>query len=85
MAIPRHEIMQKHPLINEDSPHYTMPGGQEAIELLEAMFEPDEMMAWAKITAMKYRLRIGKKDDPSKEIEKIRTFEAYYEHLQRNS
>jgi hypothetical protein len=39
------------------------------------------LIAWAKITAMKYRLRVGKKDDPIKEIEKIKTFEAYYEYL----
>ena len=74
-------MKHRHPILNPDSPHYAMPGGKEAIEHLEAMYQPEELMAWAKITAMKYRLRIGKKDDPIKEIEKIRTYEAYYEYL----
>jgi hypothetical protein len=38
-------------------------------------------MHWAKITVMKYRLRIGNKDDVSKEAKKIETYEAYYRYL----
>ena len=71
-----------HPLLNEDSKHYEMIGGVQAIEYLESMFTKEELKAWAKVTAMKYRLRIGKKDDPSKEIKKIKTFEEYYLYLE---
>jgi len=74
-----------HPLLNPNSPHYKMIGGREAIEYMEEMFTRAELMAWAKLTAMKYRLRIGKKDDPSKEIAKIKTFEAYYEYLEKHN
>lgn len=75
----------KHPLLNEDSSHYTMIGGVEAIELMEKMFTREELMAWAKLTAMKYRLRIGDKDAPDKEVKKIKTYEAYYKYLKELS
>lgn len=70
-----------HPLLNAESKHYEMIGGMEAIEMMESMFTIEELKAWAKLTAMKYRLRIGKKDDPTKEIKKIKTFEDYYRYL----
>ncbi len=75
----------KHPLINEDSSsHYLMADGVEAIERLEMMFTQEELMAWAKITAMKYRLRIGHKDAPEKEVKKIKTYEDYHAFLVAN-
>lgn len=74
-----------HPLINSDSPHYEMIGGLQSIELMEKMFTRDELMAWAKITAMKYRMRIGDKDHPEKEVKKIKTYEDYYRYLETQS
>ena len=74
-------MTSKHPLLNPDSKHYAMFDGVEAIQRMEQMFSPQELMAWAKISAMKYRLRIGHKDDPTKEVKKIQTFEAYYKYL----
>lgn len=71
-----------HVLLNEASPHYSMVDGVEAIERLEEMYSREELAIWAKITAMKYRLRIGRKDDANKEVTKIQTFEAYYKYLQ---
>jgi len=71
----------KHPLLNEESKHYQMFDGIEAIERLEQMFTNDELATWAKITAMKYRLRIGHKDHSDKEVQKIKTFENYYKFL----
>ncbi len=70
-----------HPLLNPESTHYRMADGIEAIERLEQMFTDDELKVWAKITAMKYRLRIGSKDEPYKEMAKIKTFDDYYEYL----
>lgn len=72
----------KHPLKNPDSKHYSMVDGIEAVDRLEQMYSREDLMAWAKISAMKYRLRIGNKDDVSKEATKIKTFEAYYKHLE---
>ena len=71
----------KHPLLNPESKHYTMIGGIEAISLMEMMFTTEELMTWAKLTSMKYRLRIGNKDDVVKEAKKIETYEAYYNYL----
>jgi hypothetical protein len=74
-----------HPLINDESPHYEMLGGVQSIELMEMMFTTEELMAWAKITAMKYRLRVGKKvgNHAEQEVNKIRTFENYYRYLEK--
>ena len=72
---------QVHPLLNPESRHYSMVDGVEAISRMEDMYTREELMAWAKITAMKYRLRIGNKDGGSKEVKKIQTFEAYYTYL----
>lgn len=74
-------LASQHPLLNPDSPHYSMVDGIESIERMEQMYTVEELMVWAKITAMKYRLRIGKKDDVSKESKKIETYEAYYSYL----
>lgn len=71
-----------HPLLNPESSHYSMFDSVEAVERLEQMYTTEELMVWAKITGMKYRLRIGHKDDVTKEIKKIRTYEAYYKYLE---
>jgi len=71
----------QHPLLNPESKHYSMVDDVEAIERMEQMYSVEDRMAWAKLTAMKYRLRIGNKDDVAKEAEKIATYEAYYRYL----
>lgn len=71
----------KHPLLNPESTHYQMVDGVESVERLEQMYTLEELRTWAKITAMKYRLRIGNKDGVQKEAIKIRTYEDYYKYL----
>ena len=79
---PRGEVREyTHPLVNEESSHYAMVDGLQTIERFEQMYTKEELMAWAKISAMKYRMRIGRKDDPSKEVKKIKTYEDYYTYL----
>ena len=73
--------IQKHPLLNPESTHYQMVDGIESVERLEQMYSREDMLAWAKITAMKYRMRIGNKDDSNKEAVKIRTYEDYFVYL----
>ena len=70
-----------HPLLNPESRHYEMIDGVETITRMEQMYSGEELMAWAAISAMKYRLRIGKKDDVMKEARKIESYEAYYRYL----
>jgi hypothetical protein len=79
------KMKMKHPLLNPDSSHYSMVDGVEAIERMEGMYTQEEMKIWAKITAMKYRLRIGNKDDAVKEVKKIQTYEAYYAYLEQST
>jgi hypothetical protein len=76
------------PLLNPESPHYQMLGGLEAIEIMESLFTKEELMAWAKLTSYKYRLRIGSKKHNDSIYEgiisdgkKILTYEAYYTYL----
>ena len=73
--------VKQHPLINPDSRHYQMVDGTESILIMENMFTREELMAWAKITSYKYRFRLGKKDDNSKDIKKMQTYEVYYNYL----
>ena len=75
-------MKDKHPLLNPDSTHYKMFDGEEAIVRLESLMTKLELMAWAKGNIFKYRLRIGNKDDPTKEIIKIQGYEAYYKYLE---
>jgi hypothetical protein len=77
------EPKPEHPLVNNDSKHYEMIGGFQAIEIMEKMFSKQELMAWAKITSYKYRFRLGKKDDNEKDIKKMKTYEQYYEYLKK--
>jgi len=73
---------ENHPLLNPESKHYSMVDGVEAITRMEQMYSIEELMVWAKLTAMKYRLRIGNKDDVAKEAVKIAGYEAYYRYLE---
>ncbi len=70
-----------HPLLNPDSPHYKMFDDTEAVENLELIMTTQELMGWARGNVYKYRFRIGNKDDPTKEVNKILSYEAYYKYL----
>jgi len=72
----------EHPLLEPDNPHYNMVDGVESILRMEQMYSNEDMMTWTHITVMKYRLRIGAKDDVDKELGKIKAYEAYYKYLE---
>ena len=73
----------KHPLLNPDSSHYAMFDGLEAIEILEHIMTPQELMAWCRGNIYKYRLRAGNKGNGTSDLTKIRTYEDYYNYLKR--
>ena len=77
----------KHPLLNENSKHYQMFDGTEAIEILEAIMSTEELMAWCRGNIYKYRLRLGNKDTDTSvsDSNKIQTYEAYYKYLKAKS
>ncbi len=70
-----------HPLLNEDSLHYSL-FGDESIEQFEKMFTKDELMAWSKLNYYKYMFRLGRKDTVESEIKKMKTYEDYYMYLE---
>ena len=45
--------MSKHPLLNPESNHYQMVDSVEAITRMEQMYSNEDLMAWAKLNAMK--------------------------------
>ena len=75
----------RHPLLNAESSHYSMVDSVEAIERMEQMYTTAELMVWANLTAMKYRLRIGNKGSAESDAKKIMTYENYYAYLSEKS
>ena len=78
----------QHPLLNPESSHYKVTG-EESITLMEKMYSKEDLMTWAKITAMKYALRAGRKNlhgdlDAAilSDIHKKLSYERYYEYLE---
>ena len=74
-----------HPLLNPDSPHYQLWSGKESIEVIESTLSTEELISGCKFNILKYRLRIGKKDDIEKDMQKIKTYEAYLAYLQQKA
>ena len=73
-----------HPLKDPKSPHYQLWQGLEGIDVLEKALSRQERIAWAKGNILKYRLRIGKKGDPLRDLEKIQHYEAYLAYLEKD-
>ena len=71
-----------HPLINEDSPHYENEHGEVAIQEFEHEYTVNEMIAWAKITAAKYRFRRNMKGVKESDDKKYLTYMNYLLILQ---
>lgn len=59
---------------NEKSKHYEIWKDFEAIDVLKNCLNLEEYVGFLKGNILKYQLRLGKKDDVSKEIEKIKDY-----------
>ncbi len=59
---------------NKASTHYELWKGTEAIDVIKQMLTEEEYKGFLKGNILKYQLRTGKKDDVSKEIEKIKDY-----------
>lgn len=59
---------------NEKSKHYEIWKDFEAIDVLKNCLNLEEYIGFLKGNILKYQLRLGKKDDVSKEIEKIKDY-----------
>jgi hypothetical protein len=72
----------KHPLLNEDSKHYHAEE-EPAILTLEKHFTLAQMLSWAEITALKYKLRENHKGQKENDIIKRQTFNDYADFLSK--
>ena len=66
---------------NEKSKHYELWSDFEAIDVLKNCLTRDEFIGFLKGNILKYQLRLGKKDDVSKEIEKIKDYQNELNHI----
>ncbi len=55
----------------------------EPIKVMEKMFTKEELKGFIKGNILKYRLRMGHKDDIQKEMDKIRVYEQWLAKLER--
>lgn len=60
---------------NPNVSHYDIWQGFEAIDVMKAILTKDEYVGYLKGNILKYQLRLGKKDDVSKEIVKIKDYQ----------
>ena len=55
----------------------------EPIKVMEKLFTEEELKGFIKGNILKYRLRMGHKDDIQKEMDKIRVYEQWLAKLER--
>ncbi len=55
----------------------------EPIKVMEKLFTKEELKGFIKGNILKYRLRMGHKDDIQKEVDKIRAYEQWLAKLER--
>jgi len=60
---------------NPNSKHYELWHDLEAIDIIKNTLTKDEYIGFLKGNILKYQLRLGKKDNVEKEMEKIRDYQ----------
>lgn len=68
---------------NEKSKHYEIWKDFEAIDVLKNCLTRAEFIGFLKGNILKYQLRLGKKDDVSKEIEKIKDYQNELNYISK--
>lgn len=67
---------------NKHDKHY-LESVVEPIKVMEKLFTKEELKGFIKGNILKYRLRMGHKDDIQKEMDKIRVYEQWLAKLER--
>lgn len=67
---------------NKHDKHY-LEAVVEPIKVMEKLFTKEELKGFIKGNILKYRLRMGHKDDIQKEMDKIRVYEQWLAKLER--
>ena len=59
---------------NPNIKHYELWEGVEALDVIKTVLTREEYIGALKFNILKYQLRLGKKDDVEKEVEKIKDY-----------
>lgn len=68
------EIKQIGGMNIEENKHHLLWEGMQSIDVMKLILSKDEYIGFLKGQIIKYQLRLGKKDDPTKEIRKIKDY-----------
>ena len=68
--------------VDKHDKHY-LESVVEPIKVMEKLFTKEELKGFIKGNILKYRLRMGHKDDIQKEVDKIRVYEQWLAKLER--
>ena len=68
--------------VDKHDKHY-LESVVEPIKVMEKLFTKEELKGFIKGNILKYRLRMGHKDDIQKEMDKIRVYEQWLVKLER--
>lgn len=68
--------------VGKNDKHY-LESVVEPIKVMEKLFTKEELKGFIKGNILKYRLRMGHKDDIQKEMDKIRVYEQWLVKLER--
>lgn len=69
------ETLKTNKAKNPNSKHYELWNDFEAIDVIKTILNEDEYIGFLKGNILKYQLRLGKKDNVEKEMEKIRDYQ----------
>lgn len=78
----REDRVQKVEEHDKHDKHY-LESVVEPIKVMEKLFTKEELKGFIKGNILKYRLRMGHKDDIQKELDKIRVYEQWLEKMER--
>ncbi len=63
------------------SKHYELYKNVEAVDVIQAVLTTEEFLGFLKGNALKYQLRLGKKDSTDRELEKIGFYKKEIEKI----
>jgi hypothetical protein len=58
----------------EDNKHHQLWEGTQSLDIMKKVLTDEEYKGFLKGNILKYQLRLGKKDDTEKEIQKIKDY-----------
>jgi len=67
-------LLGTEPRVDRDTVSHYCSGDYECIDVMRAISTRDEFVAFCRLTAIKYLWRLGKKDDPARELKKAEDY-----------